>query len=110
MSAAARTLAAPGVEVPLACHTDPDRWFDSGARTAALAECLACPHRRWCAQRALKYQPRWGMWAGIWIPGRFDAVKHFFDAVAADTALPHPPNAAARPAPAVGLALPAWLI
>lgn len=111
MSAGPSTVSAPSAEVPLACHADPDQWFDSGARTASLAGCLACPHRRWCAQRALNYQPRWGMWAGIWINGSFDAVSHFFDLVATDTPLPHhrdveAPSAPKPPAPQGDLVIP----
>ena len=32
---------------------DPDRWFDRTNRTHALAGCLACPARSWCARQAL---------------------------------------------------------
>ena len=39
---------------PPPCHRDPDRWFDRADRTDALATCLACPVRRWCARQALR--------------------------------------------------------
>ena len=94
-----RRLAAPEPEVPLACHLDPDHWFDRAARTASLAACLACPFRRWCARRALQYRPSWGMWAGVWIDGRFAPPPGYLDAIAADTPLPRSPAAAAAPRP-----------
>lgn len=78
----------PQGHIPLACHVDPDRWFDPTARAASLAACLGCPFRRWCAREALKWEPDWGMWAAVWINGDFDAVAHFFTAIATDTPLP----------------------
>ena len=48
----------------LPCQQDPDRWFDRADRTHALAACLACPVRSWCARQALRDRASWGMWAG----------------------------------------------
>ena len=97
MSAPAGPGPAPASEVPLACHLDPDQWFDRTARTASLAACLACPYRRWCARRALRHRPSWGMWAGVWIDGRFAPAARYLDAIAADTPLPRSPAAVAAP-------------
>lgn len=54
---------------PPPCSAEPDRWFDRAHRTSALATCLQCPERRWCARQALDTRARFGMWAGIWIDG-----------------------------------------
>ena len=97
MSAPAGPAPAPVSEVPLACHLDPDQWFDRAARTASLAACLACPFRRWCARRALQYRPSWGMWAGVWIDGRFAPVAGHIEAIAADAPLPHSAAVVAAP-------------
>ena len=39
-------------------------------RRDALAQCLVCPARPWCAREALNCRASWGMWAGVWIDGR----------------------------------------
>ena len=86
----------------LPCQRDPERWFDRANRTDALANCLACPVRSWCAQSALAQEASWGMWAGIWIAGRLDDVAHYLRAIAATPdARPHrtQPAAATVPAP-----------
>ncbi|MCB0937442.1 WhiB family transcriptional regulator [Mycobacterium sp. 4D054] len=81
--------------VPLPCHADPDQWFDPAARTQSLAACLRCPRRRWCARRALTCRPSWGMWAGVWIDGRFTPVAHRLSSIAADTPPPRATGAVA---------------
>ncbi|MDT5047970.1 MAG: hypothetical protein QOG75_3858 [Mycobacterium sp.] len=65
----------------LACQDDPERWFDKHHRTYALARCIACPGRRWCAQQALD-GASYGMWAGIWIDGNLTSVAHYLQAIA----------------------------
>ncbi|WP_073683701.1 WhiB family transcriptional regulator [Mycolicibacterium obuense] len=72
------------VTEPPPCRLDPDQWFCRSHRTRALATCLTCPLRRSCAQLALECRPSWGMWAGIWIDGRFSAAAALLDEVAAD--------------------------
>lgn len=86
---------------PPPCRRYPDRWFDRANRTDALATCLACPVRSWCAQHALQQRASWGMWAGIWIDGRLDDVAHYLHAIAAGTPARHPrrANAATPPPP-----------
>jgi hypothetical protein len=66
--------AAPPPPMPamLACQRDPERWFERHHRRDALAGCLACPVRAWCAQAALSCNASWGMWAGVWIDGVHD--------------------------------------
>jgi hypothetical protein len=81
---------------PPPCRTDPDRWFDRTSRTHALASCLQCPARRWCAQEALRTRASWGMWAGIWIDGRPAEVAPYLDAIATDA-----PAAPKGPVPTV---------
>lgn len=97
MTAPTELAAAPDPDVPLACHLDPEQWFDRAARTASLAACLGCPFRRWCARRAMQYRPTWGMWAGVWIDGRFSPAAHYLEAIAAGTPLPHAAAAATPP-------------
>ncbi|MFB1298508.1 WhiB family transcriptional regulator [Mycobacterium sp. pW049] len=92
----AQSHAAPDSVAPLPCHTDPDQWFDPRHRTASLRACLSCPHRPWCAARALRQRPSCGMWAGVWITGRFDAVALQLHAIATSTA---PTDIAADPTP-----------
>jgi hypothetical protein len=79
----------------LPCQSDPDRWFDRADRTHALAGCLSCPARAWCAREALTVRSRWGMWAGIWIDSNLADVAHYLQAIAQDkpAATPPPPNA-----------------
>ena len=76
--------AMPPTSSPPPCSGAPERWFDRTHRLHALAACLQCPARRWCAQEALRTKAAWGMWAGIWIDGRLDEVAHYLDAIATD--------------------------
>ncbi|MFS0899989.1 WhiB family transcriptional regulator [Mycolicibacterium litorale] len=85
--------------VSLPCHADPDQWFDPAARTQSLAACLRCPRRRWCARRALTCRPSWGMWAGVWIDGRFAPVAHRLNSIAADAPPPRATGAVAASTP-----------
>jgi hypothetical protein len=62
----------------------PERWLDRSDRTFALATCLQCPIRQWCAQEALRVRACWGMWAGIWIDGRLSPVAPHLRAIAAE--------------------------
>lgn len=70
---------------PPPCSAEPDRWFDRAHRTHALATCLECPARQWCAQEALRTRARWGMWAGIWIDGTPTDVSDRLHAIVDDT-------------------------
>jgi hypothetical protein len=88
----------PGTAVPSTpppCRSEPNRWFDPAHRTHALAACLQCPARRWCAQEALRTRAAWGMWAGIWIDGTHTEVAHNLEAIATDA--PAVPTAPATP-------------
>jgi Transcription factor WhiB len=78
---------------PLPCSAEPERWFDGAHRAHALAACLQCPARRWCAREALLAEASWGMWAGIWIDGRLSQVAHYLGAIATDS--PATPSARA---------------
>jgi hypothetical protein len=91
--------AAPGPMNELPCQRDPDRWFDRADRTHALAGCLACPARSWCARQALGDHASWGMWAGIWIDGNLaDAAPHLH--AIAEAAPPSPLPLITPPPPA----------
>jgi hypothetical protein len=79
-----------------ACRREPERWFDRADRTHALAACLACPVRSWCAREAVSSKASWGMWAGIWIDDNLADVAHYLWAIAQDTPPTTPP-----PAPAI---------
>jgi hypothetical protein len=71
------SAAPPPSSSALACQRDPERWFDQRHRRDALAACLVCPVRPWCAAEALKSVASWGLWAGVWIDGRHrDAVPY----------------------------------
>ncbi|MBV8348783.1 MAG: WhiB family transcriptional regulator [Mycolicibacterium sp.] len=95
----------------LACQNDPERWFDPEQRTAALAACLHCPARPWCARQALQQRASWGMWAGIWIDDDLGQVAYYLRAIAAGPGAPRrlrsmsPPSTAAlatQPSPRRG--------
>jgi hypothetical protein len=75
----------------LPCQRDPDRWFDRTDLTHALAGCLACPARSWCARRALGDHASWGMWAGIWIDRNLADVAHYLQAIAQSAPTSPPP-------------------
>ena len=79
---------APSPRRPLPCQQDPDRWFDRCHRGHALAQCLQCAARPWCAAQALKWQASCGMWAGVWIDGRHSDVVPYLQAIAADNPAP----------------------
>jgi hypothetical protein len=85
----------------LACQRDPDRWFDRVDRTDALAGCLQCPARKWCARQALSVRPAYGMWAGIWIDHNLPDVSHYLHAIAeaSPSATPPPAPTTAPPSP-----------
>jgi hypothetical protein len=83
----------------LPCQRDPDRWFDRADRTHALAGCLACPARSWCARQALSDRAPWGMRAGIWIEGNLADAAPYLRAIAeAASSAPPPPTAPASAA------------
>jgi len=88
--------ASPPPPPPLACQRDPERWFDRRHRRDALAGCLVCPVRRWCAREALACNASWGMWAGVWIDGRPRDAVPCLKAIATEESSPverHPPIA-----------------
>jgi hypothetical protein len=78
----------PPPSTTLACQRDPERWFDPRHRRDALAQCLVCPSRRWCAREALTWRAAWGMWAGVWIDGCHDDAAPYLSAIAKDDATP----------------------
>jgi hypothetical protein len=94
VSASPSAAPAPQAVGQLACRLHPDRWFDRADRTHALAACLACPARSWCAREALSAKASWGMWAGIWIDGTLADVAHYLRAIAEDRPSATPPPAA----------------
>jgi hypothetical protein len=93
VSVSASPAAARGPVNGLPCQRDPDRWFDRTDRTHALAGCLACPARSWCAREALATQASWGMWAGIWIDGNLADVEPYLRAIAETKPATTPPPA-----------------
>jgi hypothetical protein len=76
----------PGQALP--CQHDPEKWFRRGDRAIALPGCLACPHRRWFAQRALDCRATLGTWAGIWIDDNRAEVAPYLRAIADDGPAP----------------------
>jgi hypothetical protein len=93
VNATVSPAATPGRLTELPCQRDPDRWFDRTDRTQALAGCLSCPARFWCAREALKAEASFGMWAGIWIDGNLADVKRHLRAIAEGTSSACPPPA-----------------
>ena len=91
MSAAPSPATTPQPLNELPCQSDPDRWFDRAERTHALAGCLACPVRVWCAREALAGRASSGMWAGIWIDGDLAEAAHYLEAIADGKSSPPPP-------------------
>ncbi len=94
MNAACSPGAVPVAVNELPCQRDPDRWFDPTDRTHALAGCLSCPARSWCARQALNDHATAGMWAGIWIDGDLAEVADYLQAIAdaAPPSTPPPPT------------------
>lgn len=98
----------PSASKSLPCQRDPERWFSRRHRRDALAGCLTCAARPWCAAEALKCRASAGMWAGVWIDEHHDDAVPYLQAIAADDAAPvdrHPAVATietrhAPPAPA----------
>jgi hypothetical protein len=76
----------PSSSKSLPCQRDPDRWFDRRQRGDALAQCLRCAARPWCAHEALRWRASYGMWAGIWIDERHDDAAPYLQAIAAGDA------------------------
>lgn len=73
---------------PVACRREPNRWLDPDERTRTLPECLRCPARRGCAQRALATRAPYGQWAGIWLNGRHSEPEvRYLEAIANDRPL-----------------------
>jgi len=87
---------APPPPKVLGCQRDPERWFDPHDRHDALAGCLACGARRWCAREALSCAASWGMWAGVWIDGRHAEAAPYLKAIATKDSSPadRPPSIA----------------
>jgi hypothetical protein len=100
VTASPQPSAMPPTTTPPPCSAEPERWFDQAHRTHALAACLQCPARRWCAQEALQVGASWGMWAGIWIEGRRTEVAHYLRAIATDGTIGINGGAVAIEAPA----------
>lgn len=78
-----RTEATPCTQERAACF---------GPRSQAFPgqQCLRCPARAQCAQSALRHQPCYGMWAGVWINGDFSGKQRLLSAAAAAKAEPEP--------------------
>ena len=68
------------------CLQHPGDWFDPKRRTFTRQGCLNCPNLLQCSQSALRTQPSYGMWAGIWIDGDFPNKKHLLGAHACPAA------------------------
>lgn len=58
------------------CLQRPGDWFDPRRRTYTRQQCLACPSLLACSQSALRREPSYGMWAGVWIDGDFPTKRH----------------------------------
>lgn len=86
--------ASPAPQMPTTpvCQRNPEQWFDRRHRREALAACLACPIRRWCAEQALKWHASDGLWAGVWIDGHHQGAAPYLKAIAAgrEAAPAHP--------------------
>lgn len=65
------------------CATDPALWQDRRRHAAAARKCLTCPVLDRCRHDALRQEPTYGVWAGVWIDGDFAAKRHLFTGTAA---------------------------
>ena len=58
------------------CLQHPGDWLDPKRRTFTRQQCLGCPSLVRCSRSALRHEPSYGMWAGVWIDGDFPSKKH----------------------------------
>ncbi|WP_157897230.1 WhiB family transcriptional regulator [Mycobacteroides chelonae] len=58
------------------CRQRPDDWLDPRRAAAARARCLTCPALSTCRQEALRNEPTYGTYAGVWIDHDFPAKRH----------------------------------
>ena len=59
------------------CTADPERWTTTQPDTQAVALCVACPRRGWCAQQAYQATNVQGLWAGVIIPESGQRARDF---------------------------------
>lgn len=64
------------------CAENPELWQDRRRQTTAARKCLRCPVLEGCRTAALREEPTYGVWAGIWIDGDFTTKRHLFTAAA----------------------------
>lgn len=65
------------------CAQDPGLWQDRRRHSTAARKCLTCPILESCREDALREEPAYGTWAGVWIDGDFTTKRHLFTAPAA---------------------------
>lgn len=91
------------------CVQHPGIWFDASRRAFTREQCLsACPNLVQCSQSALSHRPSYGMWAGVWVNGDFDAQRGLFatrasarvaESAACTPQAPHSPTPCPQPMP-----------
>lgn len=77
MAAAATSYSTPGEGYVPRCTADPERWTTTQPDTQAVALCVACPRRGWCAQQAYQATNVQGLWAGVVIPESGQRARDF---------------------------------
>jgi WhiB family redox-sensing transcriptional regulator len=55
----------------LACHEDPDLFFDPHRKNAASSKCADCPFRGRCGYNAVAMGATHGVWGGVILPGDY---------------------------------------
>jgi len=59
------------------CTADPERWTTTQPDAQAVALCVACPRRVWCAREAYPAPGVQGLWAGIAVPESGQRAREF---------------------------------
>lgn len=77
MAAAATSWLTPLEEYVPRCTTDPQRWTTTQPDAQAVALCVACPRRGWCAQQAYRAPGVQGLWAGVVVPESGQRAREF---------------------------------
>jgi WhiB family redox-sensing transcriptional regulator len=55
----------------LACHEDPDLFFNARKRRQAISKCDDCPFRGRCGYNAVAMGATHGIWGGVILPGDY---------------------------------------
>jgi len=77
MAAASTSWLTPVEEYVPRCTVDPQRWTTTQPDAQAVALCVACPRRGWCAREAYRVTGVQGLWAGVVVPESGQRAREF---------------------------------